>query len=297
MANAELDAIRVLLASAPRPATLAERRARLDEVFGQFPVDPDIAVEPVIANGVEGEWTTAPEADRSRVLLYLHGGGYVSGSLASHRHMVAKVGRAGRVRTLSLAYRLAPEHKFPAALDDAVAGYRFLIGLGIQPAHIVIGGDSAGGGLTVATMLTLRNEGDPQPAAGWCISPWVDLEQTGPSMATKAAIDPIISKPYLVELAASYLQGAEPRNPMASPLHADLRGLAPLLIQVGSAETLLDDATGLATRAAAADVRTTLSVWPEMIHVWHLFHARLGMAREAIAEAGGFLGAAVRERQ
>jgi acetyl esterase/lipase len=289
MPETEIGAIRAILAASPRPAELSARRARLDEVFGSFPLADGARAETVDAGGVAAEWTATPSADPSRVILYIHGGGYVSGSIASHRSMVSHLGLAAGARTLALGYRLAPEAPFPAACDDVLAGYRFLLDSGIAPGSIVIAGDSAGGGLTMATMLALRAGAGPLPAGGFVISPWVDLENAGATMASKAAIDPMISKPYLDEIAALYLHGAAPRDWRASPLFADLRGLPPLLIQVGTAETLLADATRLAAAAAEADLHVTLSTWPDMIHVWHLFHPRLSDARAAIAEAGAWM--------
>jgi epsilon-lactone hydrolase len=293
MPDAEIDAIRALLASRPRPASLGERRERLDWLGRQFPLPSDARAEPVEANGVAAEWTATPGADPSRVILFLHGGGYISGSIESHRCMLAEAGRQAGARTLALGYRLAPEHPFPAALEDAIAGYRFLLAQGVAPERIAMAGESAGGGLAVAALVALRDAGVPLPGCVWCSSPWVDLEMTGGSMAAKDAVDPIIHKPYLLELAASYLHGADPRDPRASPLHADLRGLPPMLIQVGSAETLLDDAVRLAGAAGAAGVRVTLRVWPDMIHAWHLFYQQLGAGRRSLAEAGAFIRAAL----
>jgi monoterpene epsilon-lactone hydrolase len=293
MPNAEIDAVRRMLASRPRPASLAERRQRLDGLGEQYPMPADVRVEPADARGVPAEWTATPEADPARVILFLHGGGYISGSLASHRHMVAQAGREAGAHTLALAYRLAPEHPFPAALEDALAGYRYLLAQGYDPKRIAMAGESAGGGLAVAALASLRDAGAPLPACTWCSSPWVDLGMTGESMLTKAAVDPLISAPYLAELATAYLHGADPRTPMASPLYADLHGLPPLLIQVGSAETLLDDATRLAGAAGAADVRVTLQVWPDMIHAWHLFYAQVDASRRALAEVGAFIRAAM----
>jgi len=225
------------------------------------------------------------------VLLFFHGGGYCSGSIMSHRGMVTEAGRAARVRTLAVAYRLAPEHPFPAAIEDARAAYRFLLDQGILTSNIVVGGDSAGGGLTLALMIILRDAGQPLPGCGWLVSPWVDLQMTGASLDEKADIDPLISKPYLEELAMAYLAGTDPANPMVSPLRADLAGLPPLLVQVGSAETLLDDAVRLARRAGAADVRINLEIWPHMIHAWHLWAAQLKDGRRALASAGAFIRA------
>ena len=298
MSNPELDAIRALLLASPRPTALAERRARLDGLSAHFSAPPDIRVEPVIAGGVPAEWTTAPEADPSRVILFLHGGGYISGSIASHRHMIAEAGRQARARTLALGYRLAPEHPFPAALEDTLAAYRFLLAAGFSPARIVLAGESAGGGLAIAALVSLRDAlvslrdaGTPLPAAAWLSSPWVDLEMRGATMQTKAALDPLIQKPYLQELAALYLAGADPAGPLVSPIHADLRGLPPTLIQVGSSETLLDDALRLAGLAGAAEVRVTLQIWPEMIHAWHLFFPELAEGRASLAAAGAFIRA------
>ncbi|MBY0334283.1 MAG: alpha/beta hydrolase [Acetobacteraceae bacterium] len=289
MADPEIAQIRAMLAARPRPAELAERRRRLDALGSQFGLPGDVATEAAAAGGVKAEWTATPGADPGRVLLYLHGGGYVSGSIASHRHMVAEAGRQAGIRTLALDYRLAPEDPFPAGLEDAMAGYRFLLDSGIAPGRIAIGGDSAGGGLTLALLVSLRDEGLPLPGCAWVVSPWIDLEQLGESMASLAAVDPMIQGPYLGEIARAYLNGADPRTPLAAPLHAELRGLPPLLIQVGAAEVLLDDSVRLAARAGAADVAVTLEVWPEMIHVWHLFHPVLAAGRRALAGAGRFL--------
>jgi epsilon-lactone hydrolase len=289
MSSAEIDAVRALLRSQPRPVGWNERRGRLDAVGQAYPVASDIALEAVDAGGVPAEWSLAPGSDRARVLLFFHGGGYCSGSIASHRDMVTRVGRAGGVRTLALGYRLAPEHPFPAALDDALAAYGFLLDQGIAPDKIAIGGDSAGGGLTLATMIRLRDAGKPLPGCAWLVSPWVDLQMTGASLAEKADVDPLIQKPYLGELASAYLAGADPAGPLVSPLHADLAGLPPLLVQVGSAETLLDDALRIARRAGAADVPVNLEVWPHMIHAWHLWAAELDDGRRAIGSAGAFI--------
>jgi acetyl esterase/lipase len=289
--TSEIDAIRARLAAHPRPTDLAARRARLESLGADYALPDDIRVQPADAGGVPAEWTLSPEADPARVLVFLHGGGYVSGSLASHRHMVAEAGRQAGARTLALAYRLAPEHPFPAALADALAAYRHLLGLGIAPGDIALAGESAGGGLALATLESLRAAGDPLPGCLWLSSPWVDLALTGASLTGKDAVDPLIHRGYLAELAAAYLQGTDPRDPRASPLYADLAGLPPTLIQVGSAETLLDDAVRLAGAAGAADAPVTLQVWPHMIHAWHLFHPDLAEGRASLASAGAFIRA------
>jgi epsilon-lactone hydrolase len=289
MADPEIDVVRKILASQPRPTNLAERRKRLDALGAQYSLPEDVRVEGVDANGIAAEWTATPVADPSRVILFLHGGGYISGSLDSHRHMIAQAGREAQARTLSLCYRLAPEHPFPAALDDALAGYRFLLSSGFRAKRIVVAGESAGGGLAIAMLVSARDAGLELPACAWCSSPWVDLALSGRSMTTKAAVDPLISKPYLEELATAYLHGADPCTPLASPIHADLSGLPPMLIQVGSSETLLDDSIRLAAVAGAAGVRVTLEVWPDMIHAWHLFYQQVAAGRRALASVGAFI--------
>src|SRR6202007_1021442 len=205
-------------------------------------------------------------------------------------------GRAAKAWALALDYRLAPAPPFPAAVEDSVSGYRYLLSRGYKPGRIAIAGDSAGGGLVVSAMIAIRDAGLPQPACGWCISPWVDLEANGETMSTKAAADPTVQRAGILDMARMYLNGADPRSPLAAPTYADLAGLAPLLIQVGAAETLLDDAMRLAKAAGAAGVRVDLQIWPEMVHVWHLFHPELDAGRRAI-EAGGALVRAAISRQ
>jgi monoterpene epsilon-lactone hydrolase len=286
MSDTEIGALRQKLASRVRSDDYRQRRKDFDTGFSQYGIARDVTVEPVTANGVRAEWTSTPRDNRDAALLYVHGGGYVIGSLDSHRHLVSEAGRAAKAWALALDYRLAPEHPFPAAVEDAVSGYRYLMSRGIRPGRIAIAGDSAGGGLVVAAMLAIREAGLAQPACGWCISPWVDMEGIGESMSSKAETDPMVQREPLLDMAKLYLGGADPRSPLAAPLYADLNGLAPLLIQVGAAETLLDDAIRLAKVAGAADVRVDLQIWPEMVHVWHIFHPELKAGLRAI-EAGG----------
>ncbi len=293
MSDAEIGALRAKLAARPRSDDYRQRRRDIDERGLGYKLAGDVGVEPVTAGVVRAEWTTTPNDARDAALLYLHGGGFVIGSLDSHRHLVAEAGRACGIAGLALAYRLAPEHPFPAAVDDALAGYRFLLGRGIAPARIAIGGDSAGGGLVVSTMLAIRDAGLAQPACGWCISPWVDMEAIGETMTRRAAADPTVQRAGLLDMAQLYLNGADSRAPLAAPIHADLKGLAPLMIQVGACETLLDDALRLAGVAGAADVRVDLQIWPEMIHVWHLFHPELQAGVKAIKSGGAFVRAMI----
>jgi len=247
-----------------------------------------VTCTPVEAGGVSAEWSVADGAAEDKVILYVHGGGYVMGSAGSHRDVTGRLSKASGARVLSLNYRLAPEHPFPAPVDDAVAAYRWLLAQGISSSNIAIAGDSAGGGLAFATLLALRDAGDPLPAAGVGISPWVDMEGTGESMTTRAAVDPVVQKEGLLEMAKLYLGDADPKNPLAAPLHANLAGLPPLLIQVGDAETLLDDSIRITERARKAGVDVTLKIWDEMPHVWHMFAPILPEGQQAIEEIGAF---------
>lgn len=241
------------------------------------------------ANGVPAEWVTAVGIEPEGVILYLHGGGYVIGSIATHRGLAERLSHAADARVLVIDYRLAPEHPFPAAVEDATTAYRWLLASGIHPARISIAGDSAGGGLAVATLVALRDAGDPLPTTGVCQSPWVDLEGIGESMTIRAGLDPMVQKEGLLHMASMYLGSAAPRTPLAAPLYADLTGLPPLLIQVGTSETLYDDAIRLADRATAAGVNVTLEPWQDMIHVWQLFAPMLPEGQQAIDRIGEYI--------
>jgi monoterpene epsilon-lactone hydrolase len=292
MAQSEIDKIRALLQSKPRPVGWAERRKRLDDVGSIWAVADDVALTAVDAMGVPGEYSIVPGSDPSRVLMFFHGGGYCSGSILSHRRLVTEAGRAAGVRTLAIAYRLAPEHPFPAAYEDVMTAWRFLRDQGIHAARIAVGGDSAGAGLAVALIGQLRDAHEELPACAWLISPWTDLTLSGSTLATKEAVDPLIHTAYLKELTNAYLPaGIDRKDPRVSPLYADLRNFPPMLIQVGSAETLLNDATRFAAAASAADVAVTLEIWPDMIHAWHLWNAHLEPGRRALVGAGAFIGA------
>jgi len=292
MAQSEIEAVRALLSSKPRPVGWLERRKRLDDVGSVWPVADDVKLEAVDVSGLQGEWSIVPGSEPSRVLMFFHGGGYCSGSIVSHRRMVTEAGRAGGMRTLAVAYRLAPEHPFPAAYDDALTAWRFLRNEGIPPARIAVGGDSAGAGLAVALIGQLRDAHEELPGCAWLVSPWTDLTMSGSTFATKDGVDPIIHKEYLNELANAYLPtGIDGKDPRVSPLYADLTSFPPLLIQVGSAETLLADATRFASAAGAMDVPVTLEIWPHMIHAWHLWNAHLEPGRRALANAGAFIRA------
>ncbi len=290
MAQSEIEAVGALLSSKPRPVGWPERRQRLDDVGSVWPVADDVSLVPIDANGVPGEYSIVPGSDPSRILIFFHGGGYCSGSILSHRRMVSEAGRAAGIRTLAIAYRLAPEYPFPAAYDDVLTAWRFLRSQGIAAARIAIGGDSAGAGLAVGVINKLRDAHEELPACAWLVSPWTDLAMSGSTLASNDAADPLIHKGYLNELADAYLPAEiDRKDPRVSPLYADLRILPPILIQVGSAETLLDDATRFAAVAGAADVPVTLEIWPHMIHAWHLWNAHLEPGRRALVSAGAFI--------
>lgn len=292
MTNPQIAAVRVLLAANPivKPgATLAVMRAGMDAMGNATPSLSNVTSEQVDAEGVECFWISANKASDAPVVLYFHGGGYVMGSAQSHRAMIERLAVAVDGKVLAVNYRLAPEHPFPAASDDALTAYQWLLNQGIPPQQMAIAGDSAGGGLAVAALLSIRDADLPLPACAIAISPWVDMEGLGESMVSKAALDPMVQKAALTQLAPLYLNGVDPRTPLAAPLHAELSGLPPMLIQVGSAETLLDDSTRLADRIKSTGGEVTLEVWEEMIHVWHLFAPMLNKGQEAIERVGAFI--------
>jgi acetyl esterase/lipase len=293
MASMELERAielqRSLLQEFSAATTPEEFRSIYDRFQAQFPPPADVKFQPVNAGGVPAEWVIPPGAAAHRTILYLHGGGYVIGGPRGYREMVSHIARAAQAQALTIDYRLAPEHPHPAAVEDAVAAYRWLLGTGLEPGRTVLAGDSAGGGLTVATLVALRDRRDRLPAGGVCLCPWVDLEITGKSMDTNADADPLVKRDVVTNMAATYLQGQDPRTPLASPLHADLAGLPPLLIQVGQSETLLDDARRLAERARIAGVDVTYEPWPDMLHVWQAFSSFLPEARQAIDRIGEFI--------
>ncbi|HWD52771.1 MAG TPA: alpha/beta hydrolase [Acidimicrobiales bacterium] len=273
MSHPGIEIVTKLLADAGLlTGPIEDQRAAMDAASLAAPPPEGVGVEPAELGGRPAEWLTPAGVGRDAAVLYLHGGGYCSGSLDSHRDLAARIGIASGCAVVTLGYRLGPEDPFPAAVHDAIAAYRQLIADGIPPERLVVAGDSAGGGLTMALLLALRAEGIPLPAAAVCLSPWVDLTQSAPSYQELADRDPMVSKEDLDGLAHAYLAGTDPRTELASPLlAADLSGLPPLRIEVGADEVLLDDATRLAERATAAGNDVTLTVWPEMIHVFQAF--------------------------
>jgi monoterpene epsilon-lactone hydrolase len=252
-----------------------------------YRVPADVRISSAQVGGVPGEWVEGTGA-ASAVVLYLHGGGYFGCSAESHRPITVAFARHG-FRVLAPNYRLAPENQFPAAVDDAVAAYRGLLGEGYSSAQIVVSGDSAGGGLALSLLLVLRDEGNPLPAGAALFSPWTDLAATGESIITNADRCAMFHGPDIGLSARYYLGEMDPRNPLASPIYADLGGLPPLLIHVGADEVLRDDSTRLADRARSAGVRIELKVWPVVPHAWQLAPHRIPEARQSLRESAEFL--------
>ncbi|HTT02282.1 MAG TPA: alpha/beta hydrolase [Steroidobacteraceae bacterium] len=297
MSQSELAQLVAMLRSSGPDLTAppAQLRADFTAMVGAAPLSSELHFEPTALGGVPALSCMSPGTRVDRCLLYLHGGAFVIGSAQDYRSLFGELGRATGVRAVAPDYRLAPEHPFPAAIHDVLAAYRALLAEGRPASSIVVAGDSAGGALVTALLVGARDAGLPMPAGALLISPWVDLACEGRSMSTKALVDPSITREGLLIHAALYLGRQPAETPLASPLYADLAGLPPLLVQVGTAEILLDDALRLAARAAEANVRVSLSVWPDMPHVWHFFGFMLEEGRRAIGEAAEFLRARLGE--
>jgi epsilon-lactone hydrolase len=280
--------------AAAAPVSLAEQRVAFElsvenYVGHPLPLPEGTRVEPVDVDGVPAEWISPPDADAARVLLYLHGGGYIFGSLNSHRELVARLGAAAGMRSLQIDYRLAPEHVFPAALDDALTAYRWLLAMGIRPEHLVLAGDSSGGGLALALLQRVRDLNMPMPAAAALLSPWTDLVGTVESRTSRNEVDPIFTGERINTLAGFYAGTEDKRNPLLSPINADLHGFPPLRIDVGHDEVLLDDSLQIAEHARAAQVPVELTVWEGMWHVFQLYSFVLPEGRQSLEEMGTFL--------
>ncbi|KUN04455.1 alpha/beta hydrolase [Streptomyces yokosukanensis] len=267
---------------------VAEARVVFHEMMTSVPLPPDVTAVPGQLGGVPVVTVDTPGSDPSRVLLYFHGGAYAIGSAADATSLAADVSRRSGARAVCVDYRLAPEHPFPAAVDDAVAAYGALLDQGVPGARIALVGESAGGGLAVATLVAVRDSGMSQPSSAAVFSPWADLTVSGASATSKAAVDPALTPRALRTRARDYLGATPGAEPLASPVFADLTGLPPLLVQVGSHEILLDDAVRLASRAAAADVHVQLQVWPQVPHVFQAFAVMLDEADEALQSAAAF---------
>jgi monoterpene epsilon-lactone hydrolase len=269
----------------------AEQRTNWDEFGKSIPeYSRDVSIEAVDCDGTPCEWVVAPGASENKVLLHFHGGGYVIGHPDGYRNFNSRISEAVGARVLAVDYRLAPEHPFPAALEDTLRAYKWLLAQGHQPAQIGFIGESAGGGLVCATLLAARGEGVPLPAAAVAVSPWVDLTNKGDSHTFNADADPMLEPTVLDPYTAAYLNGADSKDPLASPVCADLSGLPPIYILVGSTEILLDDARALFMNASRAGVNTTIEVAPEMPHIWPIFAYQLPEGRGAIKRIAAFFG-------
>jgi acetyl esterase/lipase len=290
MASEQMQQMIDLMRAMPRDrsAPISQQREAMELGTQAFPA-LDLEIVEVDANGVPGEWVK-PTSEEAGVILYLHGGAYVAGSPRTHRNLTTRLAEATNRRVLAIDYRMAPEHPHPAAVEDAVAAYRFLLDGASSSKQIAVVGDSAGGGLTVALLVALKDAGLVSPGCAVPISPWTDLEGIGESWTTRADADPMIDPDDLRKKGAMYLGGADPRTPTAAPIYADLSGLPPLLIPVGDAEVLLDDALTLATRAREAGVDVTLDHQPEMIHVWPLFAGMAPESDAALERIAEFIG-------
>ncbi|MBI1261359.1 MAG: alpha/beta hydrolase fold domain-containing protein [Rhizobiales bacterium] len=289
--DAALQKVKSLLRERAKRAVLPldERRTMMDRNSEVFPLPAGVEVESIDINGLKADWNRPIGMTDGPVLLYFHGGGYVQGSPLSHRHMTGRLALEGNLRVLSVDYAMAPEQPFPAAVNDGLKSYRWLLDQGVPAGQIALAGDSAGGGLVVATMMMARDSDLPIPACGVLLCPWTDLTCTTESYKTRAAADPMTSEEGLKSMAAIYLNGADPRDPLASPNYGNLKGLPPLYIQVGHDEVLLDDARHLAMRAGEQGVGVRLDVVEDMFHVWQAFYQMLPQAEDALIKIGSYL--------
>jgi len=293
MASPQAEAVKeqlVIFASSLGPDTELDAMRDSYATFAGLSTKPDgVTWTAVDAGGVPAIWADAEGGATDRVVEYVHGGGYVIGNADYYRNLTGHLAKAIGCRVLNVDYRLAPEHPHPAPVEDSTAAYRWLLDQGIAPGHIAISGDSAGGGLTMATLLSIRAAGLPQPAAAVPISPWVDMEATGASMTTNAERDVLVAGETIKGMAEAFLQGQDARDPLAAPLHADLAGLCPIYIQVGGDETLLDDARSLDEHARKAGLDTTLDVYPGMLHTFQMAAGRAPEADDAIRKMAAWL--------
>ncbi len=289
MSQQELDAIIENLRNFTWGETPNEMRTNFEAGFS-VPPHPTATFEEVNANGVLADLISTPEASKNHIILYLHGGGFIVGSRNSYRRLASDLSAASNALVLLIEYRLAPEHPYPAALEDALNTYHWLINQrGFSPAQIAIAGDSAGGNLALSLLMSLRSAGESLPVAILLLSPFTDMEKTGLTLQTKADVDLTVSSELLETVVNMYLPQGDRSNPMVSPILADLSGLPPMLIHVGTEEILLDDSLRLARKAALDDVPVELKVWKDMIHCFHAFAPILTEGQEAIIDAGAFL--------
>lgn len=297
MSIEQMDTIRGMLKTlgGSKDLTVEQRRQAMTNMTTMLPVPENTVITPVKGK-VTGEWVTVPESRPERTILYFHGGAYIAGGPSTHRSLVSALCKACNARAFVPEYRLAPENLFPAAVNDAVAAYRWLLSskemleFGDDEAnHIVIVGDSAGGGLSISMLVEALDQGLVSPAAAACMSPWADLSCSGVGYKTRTNVDPIIDGNNISDIAKLYLGDTDPKNPLASPVFADLTGLPPLLIQCGSDEVLMGDALLLEERAHSCGVKANLEIWANMVHVWHAFYPMLSEGQEGIDRIGSYL--------
>jgi epsilon-lactone hydrolase len=294
LALATFVSIEKRVSPGPRDLDVPWERRSVESLAAMFKPAGDIHSDPVTAGGVPAEWIAPRGEPTTGVVLYLHGGSFLSGSIASHRTLAGNVALASRARVLLIDYRLAPEHPFPAGLDDAAAVYEWLLSQGTAPGQVLLAGDSAGGNLALSLLVRLRDLGRPLPAGAVCLSPNPDLTYSGESWAYNAKKDVMIEERKERQAVDVYLRGTDPRNPLASPSFADLRGLPPLLLQVGSYEVLRSDVERFAEKARQEGVQVSLEVWPGMQHEWQFTARILPEGRRAIARIGRFVQEALR---
>lgn len=269
------------------PFTLQEGRIWLEKAGRRFPPIPNTKITQIAAHGIPGEWVTTPVSSNDKVLLFFHGGAYAAGSLHSHRGMVSRLAESTQAKALAIDYRLAPEHPFPAGLDDAVTSYRWLLKQ-VEASQIILAGDSAGGGMALATLLKLKEDNITLPAAAVLMCPWLDLHNNDPAIDKIAPKDPVLYKSGLNRAAQMYAQGQDLKNPYISPLFGNLEGLPPMLVQVASHDMISRDGIALAEKIKAVGGKVQLENWKQMVHVWHFFGEKLPEATQAIQQIGQF---------
>lgn len=290
MSQEQLAELNAIIRARPHfSATMAERRAGWEHLSGRFAVPDDVKYEPVVSNGVPGLWVTPPNAVARRVILYIHGGGFVLGSSRTYREFTARLGRAAKARSLVIDYRLAPENPFPAGLEDCVKAYEWLIAEGHDPKDIAVAGDSAGATLILSTLLILKSKKIPLPACIGAICGWYDLTNSSPSIVSNGNRDIFVPPNFNDAAAKIYLGGADARDPLASPLFGDMKGFPPTLIQVGDMERLIDDSTRLHAKLQAEGVESVLEIWPDMPHIWHFFGSMLDEGTKATERVAEFI--------
>lgn len=268
--------------------TIDQLRKETENAGSSIPLPKNIKYKSVVAGNVNAEWITCGEVNENRIFMFMHGGGYYRGSIAATRATVARISAEAKIKCLSIDYRLAPEHPFPAAINDTYSAYEWLVNEGINPEHIIVSGQSAGGGLCLALLLKIKDKNFSQPKGAVALSPWTDLYQTGKTMVTNEKIDPIISKKYLDRFAKLYFPDSYSMSYLASPIIGELSGLPDILIQVGSAETMLDDSKRFYKKAKKANVNVKLEIWEDMFHGWHSNAHILNDADKAIKNIGIF---------